>query len=61
MTWFSSMSDISQIACGGGGGVEGEWGTKLPISLHYLAQGKGQRGGVFPLMTLHENKHFNNL
>ncbi len=28
------MSDISQ-------GGEGEWGTRLPLSLHYLAQGEG--------------------
>ncbi len=46
--WFGlavQMSDISQIASrGGGGGGKGEFGTKFPISLHYLAQGEGQGG-----------------
>ncbi len=28
------------------GGGEGEWGSKLPISLHYLAQGEGQGWGL---------------
>ena len=37
------MSDISQLANGVGG--EGEWGTKVTILLHYLAQGEGQGGG----------------
>ncbi len=33
----------------GGGGGGGEWGTKVPISLNYLAQGEGQgEGVVFP-------------
>ncbi len=33
------------ILCALYGAVEGEWGSKLPISLHYLAQGEGQGGG----------------
>ncbi len=37
------MSDISQLDSRVG---EGEWGTKVPISLHYLAQGEGQLGGL---------------
>jgi hypothetical protein len=45
------MSDISQLTSrvGEGGGVGEEWDTKVPISLHYLAQGDGQRGGFPPL------------
>jgi hypothetical protein len=37
------MSGISQLVSrmGGGGGGEGEWGTKVPISLHYLTSGRG--------------------
>ncbi len=38
------MSDIPQLASG-----VGEWGTKVPILLHYLAQGERAREGVaFP-------------
>ncbi len=35
-----------------GGGGQGEWGSKLPISFQYLAQGEGQGGGFrsFPLL-----------
>ncbi len=42
-----------------GGGGEGEWGTKLPISLHYLAQGEGQGGGLgsLPLAQTEELLH----
>jgi hypothetical protein len=40
------MSDISQLASSVGEGGEGSWGSKLPISLHYLAQGEGQGGGL---------------
>jgi hypothetical protein len=38
-----------------GGGVEGEWGSKVPISLHFLAQGEGQGRGLrsLPLVALH--------
>jgi hypothetical protein len=49
MIWFGWMSDISQLASKVGG--EGEWGNKLPISLHYLAQAEGKVWGVaFPLL-----------
>ncbi len=46
------MSDNSKQAGWGGGGVRGsggeeERGTKVPISLHYLAQGGGL--GSLPL------------
>jgi hypothetical protein len=40
------MSDISQLASRVGGGGEVEWGSKLPISLHYSAKGEGQGGGL---------------
>jgi hypothetical protein len=41
------MSNISQLASRvGGGGGEEEWGTKVPILLHYQAQGEGQGGGL---------------
>jgi hypothetical protein len=53
------MSDILQIASRVGG--EGEWDTKLPISLHYLAQGEGQRGGLcsLPLVRPPDKDPFN--
>jgi hypothetical protein len=42
MIWFGRMSDISQLA--NRMGAEGEWGAKVPISLHYLSQGEGKGG-----------------
>ncbi len=45
------MSDTSQVASMGGGG----WDNKLPISLHYLALGEGQGGGLRSL-PLHKSE-----
>jgi hypothetical protein len=50
------MSDISQLA----GRVErgeGEWGSKLPVSLNYLVQGEGEgQGQIHPLRCLDYSK-----
>jgi hypothetical protein len=42
------MSDISPLASRVGG--EGVWGNKIPLSLHYLAQGEGMVGGLRSLL-----------
>jgi hypothetical protein len=51
--------DISQLAnrVGGGGGCEGQWGSKLLLSLHYLVQEEGQGGGLrsLPLNLTHKS------
>jgi hypothetical protein len=54
MVWFGWLSAISQLASRvGGRGGEGEWGSDLPISIHYLAQGEGQGGGLrSPSLTM---------
>ncbi len=44
MIWFGRMSDISSLASRVGG--EGDWGNKVPLSLHYMAQGEVQGGGL---------------
>ncbi len=49
MIWFNWVSDTVFQAREKGGG-EGEWGSKLPKSLHYLAQGEGQGGGLRSLL-----------
>ncbi len=48
------MSDISQLASRWRGG--GNWGTKVPISLHYLAQGGGGCVPSPPLGTAYGRK-----
>jgi hypothetical protein len=53
------------ILCTLYGAVEGEWGSKLPISLHYLAQGEGQGGGLRSVLLIrsspppHTPMHYN--
>ncbi len=42
MVWLNP--DISQLTSRVGG--KGVWDSKLPISLHYLAQGERQGGGL---------------
>jgi hypothetical protein len=47
MVWLNVLYFTASKQGGGGGkGGEGDWGNKLPISLHYLAQGEGQGGGL---------------
>ncbi len=55
MIWLAECLDISQLASRVGGGDEGEWGRKLPISLHILAQGEGQGGGLCSLPSMRMN------
>ncbi len=53
MIWSGILSAISQLASRVGDGGEGELGKILSISLHYLAQGERQEGGVaFPPLAL---------
>ncbi len=48
LIWFGLMSGISLLDIAGWGG-EGEWGNKLPISLHYtLLRERGRVGGCVP-------------
>ena len=49
------MSDVSQLASRVGG--EGEWGSELPISLHYLAQVEGQEGELRSLPLTKNSLH----